>query len=74
MSVDVWIEGSPNSGRFKNLVSVKCEPTNEGTGYSDRCLLVKCKFEFRGELIEASPYHKFVHGKCIICKQKEVKK
>jgi len=71
MSIDIWIEGEPQSGRFQKMASVKCEPTNDTIGYSDRCLFAKVTFEFKGELIEASPYHKFIHGRCIICNQKE---
>lgn len=73
MSIDLWIEDSPQSGSFKKMASVECDPAQKTSAYSDRCLFAKVTFEFKGELIEASPYHNFVHGECIICKQKETK-
>lgn len=75
MSLDLWIEDKPNSGRFKKIeTSIKCDDKNlelKNYDYSPRCLFAKVTFEFKGELCEAEPLHKFVSEKCIICGQKK---
>ena len=74
MSVDLWIEEKPHSGKFKKVMSGMSGECNSGISVKDiglYCLNAKVTFEIRGELCEARPYHKLKNGVCILCGAKE---